>query len=181
MQITKNKVASFDFKVTNAQGEVLDSSEQIGPFEYVHGNGFLIPGLENEMEGKIVGDSFSVAVSPAQAYGEQDEAMIQTLPPDALQGIDVQVGMQLEAGFEGGSRIVTVTKIDESGITLDGNHPLAGLPLNFDVTIVDVRDATPEELEHGHSHAHGGCHDNCGCDDAGCDDTCGGGQCQGGC
>ncbi len=179
MQITKNKVATFDFKVTNEKGDVLDSSEEVGAFPYVHGTGYLIPGLEAEMEGKTVGDSFSVAVTPEQAYGEWDEAMIQTLPPDALQGIDVQVGMQLEAGYEGGSRIVTVTKIDESGVTLDGNHPLAGLALNFDVTIVDVRDATPEEMEQGHLHMPGGCHDSCGCGcEDECDDECSGGHCH---
>jgi len=177
MQITKNKVPIFDFEVTNEKGEVLDSSEQVGPFPYVHGTGYLIPGLEAEMEGKTVGNSFSVAVSAEQAYGERDEALVQILPPEALQGIDVQVGMQLEAGYEGGSRVVTVMKVDESGITLDGNHPLAGLALNFDVTIVDIRDATPEELEQGHPHMPRGCHDNCGCDDE-CDDECGGGHCH---
>lgn len=176
MQITKNKVASFDFEVTDEKGTTLDSSDQIGPFEYIHGIGFLIPGLENEMEGKAVGDSFSAAIPPAQAYGERDESIIQVLPSDAIQGIDIEVGMQLEAGYDGGSRIVTVTKIDESGITVDGNHPLAGLTLNFDVTIVDVRDATPEELEHGHLQMPGGCHDNCEC---GCEDECGDVSCQG--
>jgi len=179
MQITKNKVASFDFKVTDTQGEVLDSSDQIGPFEYLHGIGFLIPGLETEMEGKAVGDSFSATIPPAQAYGERDESIVQVLPPDAMQGIDVEVGMQLEAGDDGGSRIVTITKIDDSGITIDGNHPLAGLTLNFDVSIVAVRDATPEELEQGHLHMPEGCHDNCGCGcDDECGDECGGGHCH---
>lgn len=176
MQITKNRVASFDFTVTDPQGTVLDSSDQIGPFEYLHGVGYLIPGLETEMEGKAKGDSFSVSVPPAQAYGERDESIVQVLPPDAVQGIDVQVGMQLEAGYDGGSRIVTITKIDDNGITIDGNHPLAGLTLNFDVTIIDVRDATPEELEHGHTHMPGGCHDSCGC---GCEDECGDMDCHG--
>ena len=176
MQITKNKVATFDFKVTDQKGEVLDSSELVGPFPYVHGNGYLIPGLETEMEGKSVGDSFSITVAPAQAYGERDESIVQVLPQEAMQGIEVEVGMQLEAGYEGGSRIVTVTKVDESGITIDGNHPLAGMTLNFDISIVDVRDATPEELEHGHPHMPGGCHDSCGC---GCDDDCGDSGCQG--
>lgn len=175
MQITKNKVASFDFKVTDEQGEVLDSSDQIGPFPYLHGNGYLIPGLENEMEGKAVGDNFSVTVPPAQAYGERDESMIQVLPPEAIQGIDLEVGMQLEAAHADGSQVVTVTKIDESGITVDGNHPLAGLTLNFDVTIVDIRDATPEELAQGHLPMPGGCHDQCGC---GCEDDCGDAGCQ---
>lgn len=169
MQVTKNKVVNFDFKVTNQQGEILDSSEDMSPFPYVHGNGYLIPGLESEMEGKTVGDSFSVTVPPAQAYGERDESVVQVLPPEALQGIDAQVGMQLEAGYDGGSRIVTITKIDDSGITLDGNHPLAGMTLNFDVTIVDVREATEEELLHGHPHMAGGCSDSCGC---GCEDDC---------
>ncbi len=181
MQVAKDKVVSFEFKVTDEQGELLDSSEGMGAFPYVHGNGYLIPGLESAMEGKSPNDSFSVSVPPEVGYGERQEDMIQVIPKDRFEGMDLEVGMKLEAGYEGGSRLVTVVGIDDTGVSLDGNHPLAGMTINFDVTITDVRDATPEELQHGHPHMSGGCGSgcDCGCEEDSCDDTCGGGHCHG--
>lgn len=180
MQVAKDKVVSFEFKVTDENGQLLDSSEGIGAFPYIHGNGYLIQGLESAMEGKSSEDSFSVTIPPALAYGLREENMIQTIPRDRFEGIELEVGMKLEAGYQGGSRVVTVTGIDDSGVTLDGNHPLAGMTLNFDVTIIDIRNATPEELEHGHPQM-GGCHSDCGCgcEMNSCEDTCEGGNCHG--
>jgi len=162
MQITKNKVATFEFTVTGESGEVLDSSKESGPFPYIHGIGYLVPGLESALEGKSSGDSFSVSVSPAQGYGERDESRLHVVPKDKFEGIDdLSVGMQLQAKDPNGIGVVTVTKIEEEGVTLDGNHPLAGRTLNFDVTVGEVRDATKEELDNGHLHGDG-CHED-GC------------------
>ena len=164
MQISKNKVATFDFTVTSESGETLDSSKESGPFSYVHGIGYLVPGLESAMEGKSSGERFSITIPPAQGYGEWDEGLLQVIPKSVFDKVeDLQVGHQIQIEDPNGTRIVSVTEIDEDGVTLDGNHPLAGVTLNFDIAIVDVRDATEEELLHGCVAGHG---DDCGC---GCD------------
>ena len=181
MQVAKDKVVSFEFKVTDEQGQVLDSSEGMGAFPYIHGNGYLIPGLEAAMEGKSPQDSFSVSVPPELGYGEREENLSQVIPRAGLEGIELEIGMKLEAQYKGGSRIVTITEIDDTSVTLDGNHPLAGMTINFDVTVIDVRDATPEELQHGHPIMPGqadGCGCGCGCEEDVCDDTCNGGHCH---
>ena len=167
MQIGKNKVATFDFTVTNESGQTLDSSKDSGPFSYVHGVGYLIPGLESAMEGKSAGDSFLVTVQPAQGYGEWDEALLNVIPRSVFDEIEnLEVGHQIQIEDQNGTRIAAVTKIEEDGVTLDGNHPLAGVTLNFNIDVVDVRDATKEELEHGciggPSDCGCGCHDDCG-------------------
>ncbi|MDY6910811.1 MAG: peptidylprolyl isomerase [Chloroflexota bacterium] len=175
MQITKNKVVTFEFKVTDEAGTVLDNSEEVGAYPYVHGIGHLIPGLETEMEGKFLGDSFSISIPPDQGYGERDYTLIQSIPRDRFEGIgDLEVGIRLEMQDQTGTHIATVTEIDDSTVTLDGNHPLAGLTLNFDVNVVGVREATAEEIDHGHVHS-AGCHDddcNCGCDGDDCNTGC---------
>ncbi len=162
MQITKNKVATFDFVVTDENGDVMDSSAHSGAFPYIHGIGYLVPGLEKVMEGRTVGERFSATIPPADAYGERDESLMMKVPMEKFQGIDeLELGTQIQVGFEDGTQIMTVTDIEENQVTLDGNHPLAGKTLNFDVSIVDIRDATPEELEHGHPFIEG--MDSCGC------------------
>lgn len=166
MQITKNKVATFGFTVINESGQTLDSSKESGLFSYVHGIGYLIPGLESAMEGKSAGDSFSISVLPAQGYGERDESLVQVIPRSVFDGIgDLDVGLQLQLEDQNGTKIAAVTRIEEDNVTLDGNHPLAGVTLNFAIDIVDVRDATEEELDHGHPAGQ----DDCGC---GCQDDC---------
>lgn len=170
MQITKNKVATFDFQVTDDGGLVLDSSEQHGPFAYVHGIGYLIPGLEEALEGREAGEAFSISIPPVKAYGERDDALVQTLAKEQFAGIrDLHVGMRLEAHYDDGPRAMTVTRIDDESVTIDGNHPLAGMTLNFDVTVVEVREATSEELAYGHPFFEGGCDCGCGGD---CSDEC---------
>ena len=150
MQIATNRVATYEFKVTDEKGELLDSSEESGPYPYLHGNGHLIPGLESEMEGKFPGESLFITVSPAQGYGDRNESLVQRIPRDRFAGIDsLHEGMMVEAHDENESRIMTVIQIDDEWVTIDGNHPLAGLTLNFEITIVNVREATPEELEQG--------------------------------
>ena len=158
MQVSKDKVVSIDYTLTNNQGQVIDSSQGRAPLAYLHGNNNIIPGLEKELEGKNVGDQLKVAVRPEEGYGNHDPQMVQSVPKTAFKGVDnIQPGMQFQAQGPGGqTRVVTVTKVDGDNVTVDANHPLAGQTLNFDVTVKEVRDASPDELSHGHVHGPGG-------------------------
>jgi FKBP-type peptidyl-prolyl cis-trans isomerase SlyD len=158
MHIAKDKVVSIDYKLTGPQGQVLDSSEGRAPLTYVQGNGNIIPGLERELEGKNVGDQVNVTVPAADAYGERDDRLVQSVPKSALGEVqNIQPGMQFRANAPNGqSTVVTVTNVSPDAVTVDANHPLAGMPLTFDVKVVDVRDATAEERQHGHAHGNGG-------------------------
>ena len=158
MTIKENSAVSFHYTLTDDDGQTLDSSAGKDPLAYLHGAGNIIPGLESALAGKSVGDSMVVAVTAAEGYGEVQKELIQEVPRDAFQGVDsIEVGMQFEAQTgQGGTVPVTVTAVTDEIVTLDGNHPLAGKNLNFDVSIEDVRDATEEELEHGHVHGVGG-------------------------
>lgn len=158
MTIKENSAVSFHYTLTDADGQQLDSSAGKEPLAYLHGAGNIIPGLENALTGKAVGDSMVVAVSAAEGYGEVQKELIQEVPRSAFQGVDtIEVGMQFEAQTgQGGNVPVTVTAVTEEVVTVDGNHPLAGKNLNFDVSIEDVRDATEEELANGHVHGPGG-------------------------
>lgn len=159
MNIAQNAVVLIHYTLTNDAGETLDSSVGGDPLAYLHGNGNLIPGLENALEGKKAGDKLSVKIAPADGYGERDKALVQRIPRRSLKGIpDIRVGMQLQAQTERGPRTITVTQIVGDMVTVDGNHPLAGENLNFDVEIADVREASEEELSHGHVHGPGGHH-----------------------
>ena len=158
MTIKENSAISFHYTLTDDDGQQLDSSAGKEPLAYLHGAGNIIPGLENALTGKAVGDSMSVAVSAAEGYGEVQNELIQDVPRTSFQGVDeIEVGMQFEAQTgQGGTVPVTVTAVSDETVTVDGNHPLAGKNLNFDVSIEAVRDATEEELEHGHVVGHGG-------------------------
>lgn len=159
MQIADRCVASFNYTLTNDAGEVLDTSNGREPLAYLHGAGNIVPGLEKAMEGKSAGDSFKVAVDPAEGYGERHDALVQVVPREAFQGVDdIQPGMQFQAQSNQGVMSVTVTKIEDGQVTVDGNHPLAGETLHFDIEVTEVREATAEELEHGHAHGAGGAH-----------------------
>jgi len=154
MQIARDTVAAIDYKLTDNDGQVLDTSEGREPLSYLHGAGNLIPGLETALEGQTEGDSLTVTVQPEEAYGERDERLVQQVPMAAFEGVDqVEAGMRFQATDEQGQgRVVTVTEIEGDQVTVDANHPLAGQPLNFEVSVVEVREATPEEIEHGHVH-----------------------------
>ena len=154
MKVANHSVVSIHYKLTNNDGEVLDSSEGKDPLTYLHGMGNLIPGLEQELLDKAVGDKLQVTVAPADGYGELNEQMIQQVPASAFEGVDqIQVGMQFRAsGPDGDVQLITVTAVDGDMVTIDGNHPLAGVELNFDVEITSIREATQEEIEHGHVH-----------------------------
>mgnify|MGYP000001364520 FL=1 len=158
MTIKENSAVSFHYTLTDDDGQTLDSSAGKDPLAYLHGAGNIIPGLESALEGKAVGDAMVVAVTAAEGYGEVQQELIQEVPRDAFQGVDsIEVGMQFEAQTgQGGNVPVTVTAVTDEVVTVDGNHPLAGKNLNFDVSIEDVREATEEELEQGHVNGAGG-------------------------
>lgn len=158
MHIAANKVVSIDYTLTNGQGQVLDSSSGREPLAYLQGHSNIISGLESALEGKSAGDSLKVTIPPAEAYGHRDESLSHAVPRKMFENADeVQVGMQFQTMSEqGATQIVTVTGVDTEHVTVDANHPLAGETLTFDVTVVDVRDATEEELDHGHVHGPGG-------------------------
>lgn len=159
MPIAQNSVVTIHYTLKDDAGEVIDSSREGDPIAYLHGHGNLVPGLERELEGKNTGDKVVVSVTPEHGYGEYDKKLVQQVPRRALQGVpNVKVGMRLQAQTPQGPRAVVVTRLVGDMVTIDGNHPLAGKNLNFDVEITDVRDATGEELEHGHVHGAGGHH-----------------------
>ncbi len=153
MQITKHSVATITYTLTDDDGAVIDASEESEPMAYVHGTGSLVPGLESALEGKRRGDAFKIRILPEDAYGERDATMVHDVPRSDLPAeSDIQVGMQFQARNEAEAFVVTVTDIVGDKVRLDANHPLAGIPLNFDVKVVDVRSATSEEIQHGHVH-----------------------------
>jgi len=155
MPIAQNDVVTIHYTLKDDADKVIDSSSGGEPLAYLHGHGNIIPGLERELAGKSVGDRLTVRVAAAEGYGEYDRALVQKVPRRALKGIaNLRVGLRLQAGHQA----VTVTHIAGDMVTLDGNHPLAGQNLNFDVEITAVRPATEEELSHGHVHGDGGHH-----------------------
>ncbi len=159
MNISENCVASIHYTLTNGEGKVIDTSEGQEPLAYLHGAGNIIPGLERALLGKAVGDKFNVSIPAAEAYGVRDDSMVQELPSNMFSGIDkIEVGMEFHAETEHGLQVVTVTKVDGDNVTIDGNHPLAGVDLTFDVEVAEIRAASAEELEHGHAHGAGGHH-----------------------
>lgn len=161
MAITQDSVVTIHYTLKDDAGAVIDSSASGEPLAYLHGHGNIVPGLERELTGHSAGEKLSVRVTPAEGYGEYDKGLVQSVPRRALRGIkDVQPGMHLHAQTEAGTRTVTVTRVQGDMVTLDANHPLAGKNLNFDIQIEDVRQATEEELSHGHVHGPGGHHEH---------------------
>ncbi len=161
MTIQKDKVVTMHYHLTNTDdGQVLDSSQGSDPLTYLHGSGTIIPGLEEALSGLDVGATKKVQVEPADAYGEFDEEMVQNLPRTDFDGIEnLEVGMRLQAQDQDGNEfVVHIASIEEDEVMIDGNHPLAGIPLTFEIEIVALRDATAEELEHGHAHGEGDHH-----------------------
>jgi FKBP-type peptidyl-prolyl cis-trans isomerase SlyD len=155
--IEKHKVVSFDYTLRDPQGQVLDTSEGGSPLMYLHGVNGLIPGLERQLEGKNPGDAFKAHVPAEEAYGPHQEQLVQKVPRAAFKGTEeIKPGMQFRTESPGGERIVRVTHVEESEVTVDANHPLAGVPLEFDVTVREIRDATAEEISHAHVHGPGG-------------------------
>ncbi|MGA2500418.1 MAG: peptidylprolyl isomerase [Tepidisphaeraceae bacterium] len=159
MQIAKDSVVAIDYTLTDDTGRILDTSKDREPLSYLHGQGHIIPGLEAALDGKAAGDEVKVTIPPEQAYGLRDERMIQNVPGSAFSGVaQIQPGMQFQANTPGGPRVVTVVGVEGDQVRIDANHPLAGIALNFQVRIMDVRQASPEELSHGHTHGTDGHH-----------------------
>ncbi|TVR57185.1 MAG: peptidylprolyl isomerase [Spirochaetaceae bacterium] len=153
MTVEKDKVVTMAYTLTDSEGQVLDTTGDDGEFSYVHGVGAIIPGLEAELAGKAAGEHVAAEIPPENAYGERDDARVFSIPRERLGEIDeLEEGMRFQAKMGENVEILTVADFDDENVTLDANHPLAGVTLKFDVTIKDVREATEEEIEHGHVH-----------------------------
>lgn len=157
MKVAKNAVVSMHYTLTMDDGTEVDSSVGGEPLVFLFGSGEIIPGLENALQGKATGDQLKVKIAPTDGYGEYDKNLTRTVPRKAFQSTnDLAVGMQFEAMTEDGPVVMSITKVEGDNITVDANHPLAGKNLNFDVKIVAIREATKDEVTHGHAHgAHG--------------------------
>lgn len=159
MQIDTNSVVSFHYELTNDAGEVLDASAPNNPLTYLHGAGNIIRGLETQLAGKSAGSELKVTVQPEDGYGLHREDLVQEVPRKAFPEPDkLEPGMQFSAQSDRGTLPVVITKVTTDSVTVDGNHPLAGKVLHFAVRIADVREASSEELAHGHVHGPGGHH-----------------------
>jgi FKBP-type peptidyl-prolyl cis-trans isomerase SlyD len=164
MNIANDRVVSINYTLTNAQSQILDATG-IEPFSYLHGHRNIISGLEKALDGRNRGDTFTIHIPAAEAYGERSEKLVTTVPLDRFSGVDtVQAGMQFHAETPSGDiQLVTVTAVEDDTVTIDGNHPMAGLDLNFDVSVVDVREASEAELQRGAVQSAG-----CDCEDSDC-------------
>lgn len=165
MKIAKDTVVSLAYQVRTKDGVIVDEATAVAPLEYLHGAGDLIKGLEKALDGRQIGDKFDVEIEANNAYGDYNENLVQNVPRDVFVGVDkLEVGMRFLADTEHGPVPVEITAIDGDTITIDGNHMLAGQDLKFNVEVVNVREATAEELTHGHVHgAHSHDHGGCGC------------------
>jgi FKBP-type peptidyl-prolyl cis-trans isomerase SlyD len=158
--IQNGKVVSIHYTLTNEEGEVLDTSKGEAPFDYLHGAQNIVPGLEKKLTGQAVGAHLEVEVSPEEGYGAHDPEGVQHVAKSAFPSdVDLETGMQFRAENSDGEAVpIWVTAIDGDDVTIDFNHPLAGETLKFDVTVTAIRDASAEEIEHGHPHGPGGHH-----------------------
>lgn len=164
MQIAEQTFVTIHYTLTDTKGEVLDSSEEAEggePLSYIHGAGMIVPGLEEALLGKGAGDQVKVTIPPENAYGLRKDGLVQKVPRNELPAGDIEVGMRFRAQGPGGSHILTVAEMDKDSVTLDGNHPLAGATLNFDVKVLSVREVKPEDMPGHGDHECSGCH-GCG-------------------
>lgn len=162
MQVANNTVVSIDYELSDANGELVESTKDEGPLTYLHGSNCIIPGLESALADKKVGDELEISIPPDDAYGEFDPGLRQEVPKDQFAEIgEIEVGMQLQVPSDDGESylVITITEIGEDMVTVDGNHPMAGETLNFKIQVKDIREATPQEIEHGHAHGTDG-HDH---------------------
>lgn len=155
MQIADDHVVTIHYSVKTQEGDEIDASDEAEPLAFIQGSKFMITGLEEALYGKQKGDTFELTVKPNKAYGERQDNLVQEVPVNMFEGMDVEVGMSFRATTDQGEQSVIIIDKTDSHVTVDGNHPLAGMTLVFDVCIQDVRTASPEELEHGHAHTNG--------------------------
>ncbi len=160
MHIEKGMVVAIDYTLKDQNGQIWETSKGDEPWVYLHGFGGVIPGLEPELLGKKIGDSFSMTLRPEQAYGPYEPDLANKVPRSAFGDIDnLTVGLKLSAQTDdGSSHTVTVTEVTDDFVTVDANHPMAGQLVEVDVQVLTIRPATPTELEHGHAHQDGHCH-----------------------
>lgn len=159
MKVAQNLVVSFHYTLRDEAGAIIDQSHG-EPLAFLHGHAQIVPGLERELTGRTAGEKLHVRVTPADGYGEYDSAMLQQVPREAFSSIaNLRAGMSLQAQTRtGGHATVFVKEIGAEFVTVDGNHPLAGKTLLFDIEIAEVRSASEEELAHRHVHGPGGHH-----------------------
>ncbi|CDH18773.1 peptidylprolyl isomerase [Xenorhabdus bovienii] len=161
MKVAQDLVVSLAYQVRTEEGVLVDESPVSAPLDYLHGRGSLISGLEKAVEGREAGERFDVSIEANDAYGQYDENLVQRVPKDVFVGVDeLQVGMRFLADTDMGPVPVEITALEGDEVVVDGNHMLAGQNLKFNVEIVAIREATEEELAHGHVHGQGGCGDH---------------------
>lgn len=159
MKIENNTVATFHYDLADTAGQRIESSRAGQPLAVLHGAGNVIAGVEAALAGRVAGERFSVTVPPGQGYGERREGLVQRVPKKYFRDASrLRAGDTTMLSTREGQRVVTVAKVGQSVIDVDLNHPMAGRTLVFDIEIVAVREATPEEVEHGHAHEPGGHH-----------------------
>jgi FKBP-type peptidyl-prolyl cis-trans isomerase SlyD len=157
MKVAPNKVVTMHYSVLDNDNNTIDNSFDGEPLVFIVGTGYLIQGLEDALLDKQAGDKLSVTVEPEQGYGERHDELMQAVPKSMFEGMEIEVGMQFRATTDDGDQMVMIIDIQDEDVIVDGNHPLSGITLNFDVEILEVRDATEDELAHGHVHGEGGC------------------------
>jgi FKBP-type peptidyl-prolyl cis-trans isomerase SlyD len=157
MIVEKNKVVEFDYRLTDANGQLLEETAGSEPLAYLHGYGNILGALETSLEGHGIGDRVSVEIPPEQGFGYRDESRVQRIPIKHLEFEGrLAPGVMATVTTREGPRQIIVTKVGRFNVDADLNHPFAGQTLNFEVELVSIRDATPEELAHGHAHGPGG-------------------------
>ncbi|MBI9035052.1 MAG: peptidylprolyl isomerase [Bacteroidales bacterium] len=156
MNIAKDMVVAIHYTLKNKNGEIVDSSEGMDPLTYLHGHGHIVPGLEEELEGKNKSDKFEASISAEKGYGMRNDMLVQEVTREMFGDQELKEGMVFHAESEGHPIMINIVKVDGDKITIDGNHPLAGEDLFFAIEVSDVREASKEELEHGHVHGVGG-------------------------
>lgn len=171
LKVRDGHVVEIHYTLTNDAGEVIDTSENSAPLPYIQGKRNIVPGLESKMIGRMIGEKFTAKVSPEEGYGVRHDAMVQSVPKEHFESpADIQLGAHFQVQTrEGEVIIVRVVEVTDTTVVLDGNHPLAGANLNFQIEVVSIREATEEELKKGHLHQGAGCcggHGSCQDDDA---------------
>lgn len=169
----KTNVVTFHYTLTSPEGRLIDSSQGGDPVIYLEGSGHIIDGLEQQLRELPAGAKKKVQVPAARGYGLRDDTMVQKVKRQALPVAELKLGDQFQAGSDRHAPVVTVVALDDDDVTLDANHPLAGVDLLFDVEIIAVRAASEEELAHGHVHGAGGHHSHAGGESGGCGEGCG--------
>jgi FKBP-type peptidyl-prolyl cis-trans isomerase SlyD len=156
MKIADKKAVAIEFTLKDDAGEVIETSVGKDPLWYLQGLGNLVPGLEKALEGKAVGDTVDIKLAPADGYGERNAKEVRNVPLRKFKAQRIQVGGRYQIQAEDGLRVVVVMAVNGDYAQVDGNHPLAGKSLHFICKVIDVRDATEDEQQHGHVHDAGG-------------------------